>query len=91
MAELKEIIVSIPDYLLKEIDGISAMENKNRNDFIREAMRLYIREREKIKLREQLKLGYTLMAEINIRWAELGFCCDCLDFSLYETRLSGCE
>lgn len=91
MAELKEIIVSIPDNLLKEIDGILAMENKNRSEFIRDAMRLYIREREKIRIREQLKIGYMFMADINVRLAEIGFCRDCMDFTLYETRLSGCE
>ena len=91
MAELKEIIVSIPDNLLDEVDGILAMENKNRSEFIRDAMRLYIKEREKIRIREQLKIGYMLMAEINVRYAEMGFCRDCMDFIWYETRLSGCE
>ncbi|WP_422446748.1 CopG family ribbon-helix-helix protein [Thermoanaerobacterium sp. DL9XJH110] len=91
MAELKRIIVSLPNNLLEEVDGIVALENRNRSEFIRDAMRLYIKEREKIKMREQLKNGYMQMAEINVKFAEMGLCEDYKDFVVYETRLSECE
>jgi CopG family transcriptional regulator/antitoxin EndoAI len=54
-------------------------------------MRLYIREREKIRVREQLKTGYMQMAEINVKLSEMGLYEDLKDFILYETRLSECE
>lgn len=91
MADLKKIIVSLPDNLLEEVDYIVALENKNRSEFIRDAMRLYIKEREKIKVREQLKAGYMQMADINVKLSEMGLNEDIKDFLLYETRLSECE
>jgi CopG family transcriptional regulator/antitoxin EndoAI len=91
VAELKRIIVSLPNNLLEEVDGIVALENRNRSEFIRDAMRLYIKEREKIRMREQLKNGYMQMAEINVKFAEMGLCEDYKDFIVYETRLSECE
>jgi CopG family transcriptional regulator/antitoxin EndoAI len=91
VADLKRIIVSLPNNLLEEVDGIVALENKNRSEFIRDAMRLYIREREKIRVREQLKTGYMQMAEINVKLSEMGLYEDLKDFILYETRLSECE
>jgi CopG family transcriptional regulator/antitoxin EndoAI len=88
MADLKKIIVSLPDNLLEEVDYFVALENKNRSEFIREAMKLYIRERERIRVREQLKAGYLKMADINKKFAEMGLCEDYRDFIIYETRLS---
>lgn len=88
MAQLKRIIVSLPNSLLEEVDCIVAMENKNRSQFIRDAMRLYIKERERIKVREQLKTGYMQMADFNVAYAEFGMREDYKDFMLYETRLS---
>ena len=91
MAELKRIIVSLPDNLLERVDYFVALENKNRSEFIRDAMKLYIKEMEKLRVREQLRIGYMQMAEVNIKFAEMGICEDYKDFILYETRLSECE
>ena len=55
MSESKRIIVSLPDSLLKEVDSIVSLEKKNRSEFIREAMILYIWERQKMEIREQWK------------------------------------
>ncbi|ADL08643.1 CopG family ribbon-helix-helix protein [Thermosediminibacter oceani] len=88
MAELKRIVVSLPDSLLKQVDGIISKEKKNRSEFIQDAMRLYIRERERIRMREQLKNGYQEMADINLRIAEFGINEDFRDLALYEIRLS---
>lgn len=89
MAELKKILVSLPDKLLKEIDEIVSIEKRNRSEFIREAMKLYIRERRKMEMREKLIRGYQDMASINSEWCELGL--DDMDetFVKYETMLSG--
>ncbi|HHY71232.1 MAG TPA: CopG family transcriptional regulator, partial [Thermoanaerobacterales bacterium] len=56
-----------------------------------DAMKLYIKEMEKLRVREQLKIGYMQMAEVNIKFAEMGIYEDYKDFVLYETRLSECE
>jgi CopG family transcriptional regulator/antitoxin EndoAI len=91
VAELKRIIVSLPDNLLEKVDYFVALEKKNRSEFIRDAMKLYIKEMEKLRVREQLRIGYLQMAEVNIKFAEMGICEDYKDFKLYETRLSECE
>lgn len=69
MAQVKRIMISLPDNLLAEVDRIVARERLNRSEFIREAMRLYIRERKRRQLREQMKQGYLEMAKINLALA----------------------
>ncbi|KJR98384.1 MAG: CopG family transcriptional regulator [Peptococcaceae bacterium BRH_c4a] len=62
-------MISLPDSLLAEVDGIVAAEQLNRSEFIREAMKLYINERKRRMLREQMKTGYLEMAGINLSLA----------------------
>ncbi len=69
MAETKRIMISLPHNLLEEVDGIVASENRTRSDFIREAMRLYLQEREKRQIRERMQVGYMEMARLNLRLA----------------------
>lgn len=69
MAETKRIMISLPHNLLQEVDGIVASEKRTRSDFIREAMRLYLKEREKRQIRENMQKGYMEMAKINLRMA----------------------
>lgn len=66
MSQVKRIMISLPDSLLAEVDGIAAAEQLNRSEFIREAMKLYIAERKRRLLREQMKKGYLEMAKINL-------------------------
>ncbi len=91
MAELKKILVSLPDSLLREVDEIVAIEQTNRSEFIREAMKLYIRERHKIEIREKMRKGYEEMAMINIEWTEVGVKTDNYTLEVYESILSECE
>jgi CopG family transcriptional regulator/antitoxin EndoAI len=91
MAELKKILVSLPDSLLREVDEIVSMEKKNRSEFIREAMKLYIRERHRIEIREKMKKGYEEMARINRELAEAGFNSDNKAYEDYEALLAECE
>ncbi|NLT96275.1 MAG: ribbon-helix-helix protein, CopG family [Clostridia bacterium] len=72
MSELKRIMISLPENLLEEVDGIVALERKNRSEFIREAMKLYIQERKRKTLREQMRIGYQEMASINLALAYEG-------------------
>ncbi|HPZ43096.1 MAG TPA: ribbon-helix-helix protein, CopG family [Bacillota bacterium] len=69
MSQLKRVMISLPDTLLAEVDGIAAAEQLNRSEFIREAMKLYIAERKRRLLREQMKKGYLEMARINLALA----------------------
>jgi len=62
-------MISLPDSLLAEVDGIAATDRINRSEFIREAMRFYITERRRRLLREQMKNGYLEMAKINLTLA----------------------
>lgn len=70
MASSKRIMISLPNSLLQEVDGLVAVEKMNRSQLIREAMRLYLEERRKRDLRERMKKGYQEMARINLALAE---------------------
>ncbi len=91
MAETKRIMVSLPNSLLEEVDFIVSMEKKNRSEFIREAMKFYIREKRKVEICEELKNGYKEMSKINLSLAEMGFEQDMEELDVYEANLTGCE
>lgn len=91
MAETKRIMVSLPNSLVEEVDFIVAMEKKNRSEFIKEAMKLYIREKRKVEVYEQLKYGYVEMSKINLTLAEMGLEQDIVELNAYEAKLTGCE
>lgn len=59
-------MISLPQNLLTEVDGIVALEKRTRSEFIREAMRLYLQERKKRQIRERMQRGYLEMAGINL-------------------------
>jgi CopG family transcriptional regulator / antitoxin EndoAI len=65
----KRIMISLPDHLLQEVDGIVEKENSNRSEFIRQAMKLYLMERKKRVLRDSMQRGYMEMAKINLHIA----------------------
>jgi len=66
---VKRIMISLPESLLAEVDGLATLERRNRSEFIREAMKLYITERKRRDIREQMKRGYQEMASINLALA----------------------
>ncbi|CCQ96809.1 putative transcriptional regulator, CopG family [[Clostridium] ultunense Esp] len=91
MAETKRIMVSLPNSLLEEVDFIVSMEKKNRSEFVKEAMKLYIREKRRLEVSQKLKDGYVEMSKINLALAEIGFEQDMVELNIYETKLTGCE
>ena len=91
MAETRNIMVSLPNNLVEEVDFIVSMEEKNRNEFVKEAMKLYIREKRKLEVSERLKDGYLEMSKINLSFAEMGLGQDMEELDLYEVKLTGCE
>lgn len=91
MAELKKILISLPNSLLEEIDQIASIQKINRSEFVRQAMKLYIREKKKLEMRESMKKGYEEMAEINLKLAEYCLEADNEIQKKYMQRLAECE
>lgn len=69
MARTKRIMISLPQTLLKEVDGVVELEKRTRSEFIREAMKLYLQERKKRQIRERMQEGYMEMARLNLALA----------------------
>jgi CopG family transcriptional regulator/antitoxin EndoAI len=76
VGDLRRIMISLPDSLLEEVDGMVALEHTNRSELIRQAMRQYISARRRRELRDQMKQGYLAMATLNLALAEEGFACE---------------
>ncbi|MGE5474025.1 MAG: CopG family ribbon-helix-helix protein [Ignavibacteriales bacterium] len=91
MAESRKIIISLPTSLLKEVDTIASLEKMNRSEFVRQAMKLYIREKKRLEKIETMKKGYREMAEINLKLAEMCMEADSQIQKKYEDRLAECE
>jgi CopG family transcriptional regulator/antitoxin EndoAI len=87
MAQAKRIMVSLPETLLQEVDGIVRRETGNRSAFIREAMLLLITERRHRERIELCRLGYQKMGKLNLELAEDGFEEDSRDLDNYENHL----
>lgn len=66
-------MISLPEQLLQEVDGVVQRENSNRSEFIRQAMKLYLNERKKRIIREMMQQGYMEMAKINLNIASEAF------------------
>jgi CopG family transcriptional regulator / antitoxin EndoAI len=91
MPESKKIIINLPDNILVEFDEILSKDNRNRSEFIRDAIILYIEERKKLRFKEKLKSGYIEMSILNQEIAEFGFAMDLRDLCEYEARLAECD
>ena len=84
---MKRIMISIPDNLLQEVDGIVAMEKLSRSQFVRDAMRVYIEDRKRRAVRDLMKRGYQEMAIINLTLAEEGLAADAEAYELMPVTL----
>ena len=80
-------MISIPDNLLQEVDGIVAMEKLSRSQFVRDAMRVYIEDRKRRAVRDLMKRGYQEMAIINLTLAEEGLAADAEAYELMPVTL----
>ncbi len=83
-------MISIPNSLLQEVDGIIAMEKLSRSQFVRDAMRLYIEDRKRKAVRDLMRKGYQEMGMINLTLAEEGLLVDA-DVLEIPTLLAGRE
>ena len=91
MSQLKKVLITVPDSLLEAVDSAAKVENVNRSEFVREAMKMYLSERKKRARKEQLKKGYQEMAELNLSIAETYFVAEEEALSAYEEKLAECE
>lgn len=73
MSNSKRIMITLPQQLLQEVDGVVETEQSNRSELIRQAMKFYLIERKKRVLRETMKRGYMEMANINLNMASEAF------------------
>ncbi|HHV79374.1 MAG TPA: ribbon-helix-helix protein, CopG family [Firmicutes bacterium] len=70
MSGLRRIMVSLPCSLLEQVDGEASHERLNRSELVREALKSYLDQKRRLKLREEMVRGYVEMAEINLELAE---------------------
>jgi len=91
LAELKKILISLPENLLQEVDYVASVQKTNRSELVREAMKLYLREKRKIEIRDKMKKGYEEMAEINVKLAEMCFEADMDQQDKYVDRFGEME
>ena len=70
MAEVKKVLITLPESLLHEVDVLANLDKKNRSEFIREAMQHYLEERRQSELRTKMVQGYSEMADLNRRISE---------------------
>lgn len=87
MSNLKKIIVSLPESLLEQAKLIMEDEEKNRSELIREALALYLAEREKKRIRNALVEGYKEMSILNLNLSEEGLEANLEDLNQYERNL----
>lgn len=88
MAQIRKIMICLPNSLLEEVDGLARLEKRNRSAFIREAMRLYIRERRRHQLTEQMMKGYVQMGKMNLQLAEEAIRAEYASAEAYERLLA---
>ncbi len=68
-----EVLVSLPQSLVTEMDGLASQENGSRNDIICQAVKTYMRERKKRYIQESMRRGYMEMAKLNLSIASEAF------------------
>lgn len=91
MSQLKKVLITVPDSLLEAVDSQAKVENINRSEFVRAAMKMYLSERKEQALKEELKKGYQEMAKINLSLAETYFNAEEEAYLALCEKLAECE
>jgi CopG family transcriptional regulator/antitoxin EndoAI len=73
MDQNKRIMVSLPEYLVDELDAIGSREQLSRSAMVREAMAMYVQQRKRHDLAERMQRGYMEMGAINLNMAVEAF------------------
>ena len=90
MGKVKKVIVQLPNKLIEEVDSF-VNNSDDRNDFIKEATKLYLYEKKRQQIRENLRSGYIEMSDINLQLADEGLNCEAKTIFYYEERLAKCD
>lgn len=91
LSKSKKIKIELPEYLVEEIKLYCKQNNEKQNEFLSQAVKLYLRERKKEEVRSHLRDGYKKMAGLNQQLADEGLSSDCYSYLCYEQRLVECE
>ena len=91
MSQLKKVLITVPDSLLEAVDSQAKVENINRSEFVREAMKMYLSKKKSAAQKEELKKGYQEMAKINLSLAEAFFDAEEEAYLASEEKLAECE
>jgi CopG family transcriptional regulator/antitoxin EndoAI len=87
VAQAKRIMISMPDSLLQEVDGVVNRETGNRSEFIREAVKMLLAERQRRGNLDWYRVGYEQVGGLNRKLAEEGLAVDYSDLENYENYL----
>ncbi len=68
-APITRIAISLPSSLLAEVDALVQAENRNRSEFVRAAMRMYIRAKRRRELLQSMEKGYLSLGDLNLELA----------------------
>ncbi|WP_085520469.1 CopG family ribbon-helix-helix protein [Tuberibacillus sp. Marseille-P3662] len=85
----EEVVVELPQQIIRELDGMAQKENVNRSECLRRAVKLYLREHNKRQIRESMRQGYMEMAKINLNIASEAFLAEEEAESTLERLVSG--
>lgn len=91
MSNSKRLVVNLSETLYNEFNKALEEDCKKRSEFIREAIILYIKEKKRLNIIEQMEKGYKEMAQLSLEFAEMGFASDMKEFKEYEAKLSECD
>ncbi|NLK08899.1 MAG: ribbon-helix-helix protein, CopG family [Firmicutes bacterium] len=84
-------MICLPSNLLEQVDEVVRELQGNRSQFVREAMRFYLMERRRTRLREELIEGYRQMAQLNLQIAEESEVNYDFDLETYERQLASAK
>lgn len=87
----RRISLSLPELLIEEIDEIAISNGQSRNNIIASALKQYVRERQRVELKSQMKKGYLEMSNINLDIASESLLSDESALNIYEEFLSESE
>lgn len=91
MSENRKISVELPECVLEEIKTYCKNSSQKRNDFLKQAIKFYLKEMKKQEVRNHLRDGYKKMAGLNQQLADEGLSSECYSYLCYEQRLVECE
>ena len=89
MDNLKKIRVDLPTALLEEVEGFINENGSNKEEFIRNAVRNYLKEKKREEIKENLKNGYPEVSDLNRELADEGVEYDSKMMNYYEEILEG--